>query len=116
MTLHVQNFFERVTAAKRRIRQVSADEAMALAHAGAVVLDVRDEDEFGRGHVEGALHIDTECLEQNIRRLVPDEATPIVCYCSRGYRATLVADELQKLGYRNVVSIDGGLRAHLSAV
>jgi phage shock protein E len=116
MTLHVQNFFERVTVAKRRIRQVSADEAMALARAGAVVLDVRDEDEFGRGHVEGAIHLDTELLEQNVRRMVPDEATPIVCYCSSGYRAALVADELQKLGYRSVVSIDGGLRAHLSAV
>ena len=111
----MHNFFARSNEAKRRIRQVSPDEARALVHAGAVVLDVRDENEFGRGHIDGAIQIDSESLEESVVRAIPNEDTPIVCYCSRGYRAALVADELQKLGYRNVVSIDGGLGAYLSA-
>ncbi|HKR58083.1 MAG TPA: rhodanese-like domain-containing protein [Pyrinomonadaceae bacterium] len=115
MTLHVRSFFKRVDQAKRRIRQVSAREAIALARAGAVVLDVRDEEEFGRGRIDGAILIGYKTLDEQIARLVPNEATPIVCYCSRGYRAAIAADGLQKLGYRNVVSIDGGLLAYLNA-
>src|SRR5262245_43257581 len=104
MTLHVRAFLERVKTAKQRIRQVTAAEARALARAGALVIDIRDEEEFGRGHIEGAIQIDAGSLARRIAEVAPDEATPIVCYCSRGYRAALAVDALQRLGYRNVAS------------
>lgn len=113
MTLHVPTFLERVKAAKARIRQVSPHEARALIRAGALVIDIRDEEEFGRGHIEGAIQVDGETIERRIAEVAPDQSAPIVCYCSRGYRAALAADALQRLGYRSVASIDGGLRAYL---
>jgi len=115
MTLHVPVFLERVKTAKTRIRQVTADEARVLARAGTLVIDVRDEDEFGRGHIEGAIQIDGDSLVQRIVDVAPDQATSILCYCSRGYRAALAVDALQRLGYRNVASIEGGLQAYLSS-
>ena len=72
------------------------------------LVDVREESEFAAGHLPGAVHIGKGVIERDIEAKVPDPATPIVLYCGGGFRSALAADALQKMGYSNVVSMDGG--------
>jgi len=71
---------------------------------------VREESEFAAGHARGAVHIGKGVIERDIEAKVPDPATPLVLYCGGGFRSALAADALQKMGYTNVVSMDGGWR------
>lgn len=75
------------------------------------VIDVREKEEFDSGHIDGAAHVGRGVLELKIDDVVPDKNTPIVCYCAGGNRGALAAETLQKLGYTQVFSIAGGLRA-----
>jgi rhodanese-related sulfurtransferase len=104
--------FQQLTAdAKSRIREVSATEAAREQAAGAVLIDVREVEEFQHGHAAGAIHISRGVLELQIEELVSDEATPILLYCGGGSRSALSADSLQQMGYKNVASVAGGFRA-----
>ena len=100
--------------ARTRIREIQPDEAEQLVLAGAVLLDVRDDREFTTGHIAGATHLSRESLEARIADIVPDQSTPIVCYCAVGHRSAIAADSLLKLGYRTVASIHGGIKAYLA--
>jgi rhodanese-related sulfurtransferase len=103
--------FQQLTAdAKSRIREVSPEQAAKEQAAGAVLVDVRESDEFARGHAAGAVHVSRGVLELKIEELVPDAATPILLYCGGGSRSALSADSLQKMGYTNVASVTGGIR------
>ncbi|MFO0773502.1 MAG: rhodanese-like domain-containing protein [Nitrospiraceae bacterium] len=73
-------------------------------------LDVREESEFANGHARGAEHLGKGIIERDIEALIPDPTTPIVLYCGGGYRSILAADALQRMGYTNVWSMDGGIR------
>jgi rhodanese-related sulfurtransferase len=73
-------------------------------------VDVREESEFAAGHLPGAVHIGKGVIERDIEAKVPDPATPLVLYCGGGFRSALAADALQKMGYTNVLSMDGGWR------
>ena len=75
-----------------------------------VVVDVREDSEWARGHIPGAIHLGKGVIERDIERTIPDKGTPIVLYCGGGYRSALAADNIQKMGYRNVISMDGGWR------
>jgi rhodanese-related sulfurtransferase len=97
--------------AKSRIREVSPAEARKLQAGGAVLIDVRESDEFANGHAQDAVHLSRGVLELRIERLVPDLASPILCYCGGGSRSALAADSLQKMGYTNVASVAGGFKA-----
>jgi rhodanese-related sulfurtransferase len=97
--------------AKSRVREVSASEAKQEQEAGAVLIDVRESDEFARGHAAGAVPLSRGFLELKIEELAPDAATPIICYCGGGSRSALSADSLQKMGYTNVASMAGGFRS-----
>lgn len=110
---HSEEFLRLAAEAKHRITEIAPAEVRALAHAGAVVLDVRDREEFEDGHIEGASNLSRGTLEMRIHEVVPDKNTPIVCYCGGGNRGALAADTLQKMGYTRTVSIAGGLRAYL---
>jgi len=97
-----------------QIREISVRELARLKES-PVIVDVRDEKEFLTGHIEGAWHVSRAALEQTVPEIVPDRAIPIVVYCTHGTRGALAAETLQKLGYRNVFSLKGGLFAWLEA-
>ncbi len=104
-------FKQLVDDAKTRIQEVSATEAAKQVEGGAVLVDVREADDFTKEHANGALPLSKGVVELRIEENVPDVATPIVCYCGGGSRSALVADNLQKMGYTNVASLAGGFKA-----
>jgi len=75
-----------------------------------VLIDVREESEFGAGRIPGAKHIGKGVIERDIEEIIPDPANPLVLYCGGGYRSALAAHNLQLMGYTNVISMDGGFR------
>ncbi len=106
--------FERLVAeAKTRIREVNARAMPAIlaANPGAWLIDTREESEFAAGHVRGAEWIGKGVIERDIEARHPDKSEPLYLYCGGGFRSALAVDSLQKMGYRNVHSIDGGWRA-----
>jgi rhodanese-related sulfurtransferase len=107
------NRFQKLVAdAKQRITEVSAEEARAQVERGeAVLIDVREESDFRSGHAQGAKHLSKGVIELEIEEQVPDTNQVIICYCGGGSRSALAADNLQKMGYENVRSLAGGLRA-----
>ena len=109
---HSPRFLEIVTDAKKRIQEVTLDEVKAKLQEGEqfVLIDVREESEFAKDHIPGALHMGKGTIERDIEQKVPDLNTPIVLYCGGGFRSALAADNLRKMGYRNVLSMDGGVR------
>lgn len=111
MAQHSEDFLKLAAEAKARIKQATPDEALKLVEDGAVLLDVREKEEFEKSHLEGATHLGRGLLEMKIGEIIPDKATPIVCCCAGGNRGALVADTLQKMGYKNILSIEGGLNA-----
>jgi rhodanese-related sulfurtransferase len=109
---HNPGFLALVDDARARVRSFSIDEFVdRLTHGEMfVLLDNREDLEWQAGHLPGAHHLSKGVIERDIETMIPDKATPIVCYCGGGYRSVLVADNLQRMGYRNVVSLDGGWR------
>jgi rhodanese-related sulfurtransferase len=109
---HSPRFVEIVTDAKKRIRETTLDEVKAKLQKGEhfILIDVREESEFAKDHIPGAVHMGKGTIERDIERKVPDLDTPIVLYCGGGFRSALAADNLRKMGYRNVLSLDGGVR------
>ena len=110
---HAPGFLKIVTDAKSRVRECTVADVRARQAAGEpfVLVDVREESEFAAGHVPGAVHLGKGVIERDIEAKVPDPATPLVLYCGGGFRSALAADALQKMGYTNVISMDGGWRA-----
>src|SRR6266446_9633529 len=101
-----------VTKAKRNITETSPADAAAKLNSGeAVIVDVRDKDEWDEGHIPGALHMSRGTIELDIEEKVPDPNAMIICHCGGGGRSALAAETLQKMGYKNVHSMAGGLRA-----
>ena len=105
--------FQRLVAdAKQRITEVSVDDARAAVDRGeAVLIDVREESDWREGHAVGARHLSRGVIELEIEEQVPDPSQPIICYCGGGSRSALVAESLQKMGYTNVCSLAGGMKA-----
>jgi rhodanese-related sulfurtransferase len=108
---HPTRFAQLTADAKSRIREVSPAEASKQQAQGAVLVDVREREEFVQGHAQGAIHLSKGLLELRIEEAVSDPATPVICYCGGGSRSALAADNLQKMGYTNVASMAGGLKA-----
>jgi phage shock protein E len=98
--------------ARSQIEEISPRE-LFRAKPIPVIIDVRESDEYAEGHVAGAKHLSRGVLEQKVGDLVPDFSTHIVVYCDRGERAALGAENLLKMGYRNVRSLQGGLESWL---
>ena len=107
-----RTFMDMVNEARARITEVDAQGmGAAMQDGGAVIVDVREPDEFAQGRVEGAVNIPRGVAEMGIPRLVPDPGTRIICYCAGGGRSALVADNLRQMGYTNVSSLAGGFQA-----
>lgn len=111
MSSHSEDFIRLANEARACIKEVAPQEAQDLVEKGALLLDVREKDEFDQRHLPEARHLSRGLLEMKIGEIQPDKSAPIVCYCAGGNRGALAAATLQKLGYSNVVSIQGGLNA-----
>ena len=109
---HSARFLQIVEDAKKRIREVSIDDVKARLDRGEqfLLVDVREESEYAQDHLPGAIHLGKGIIERDIEERVPELDTPVVLYCGGGYRSALAADNLQKMGYTNVLSMDGGIR------
>ena len=109
---HAPEFLKLVDDAKTRIQETNSQEVKQGIEAkeAFTLIDVREDSEWAKGHLPGAIHLCKGIIERDIENTVPGKATPIVLYCGGGFRSALVADNLQKMGYINVISMDGGWR------
>jgi rhodanese-related sulfurtransferase len=109
---HSPRFLQIVEDAKRRVREVSIDQVKARLDRGEefLLVDVREESEYAKDHLPGAIHLGKGIIERDIEERVNQLDAPLVLYCGGGYRSALAADNLQKMGYTNVLSMDGGIR------
>lgn len=112
MAQHAPRFLQLVNDARSRIRETTVDAIKARLDKGEkfLLVDVREESEFARDHLPGAVHMGKGVIERDVEAKVPDAAAPLVLYCGGGFRSALAADNLTKMGYTNVVSMDGGYR------
>lgn len=110
---HNPGFVKIVEEARRRIRECTVADVKAKLDRGERfhLVDVREDNEFAVDHARGALHLGRGILERDIETVIPDRHVEIVLYCGGGYRSALAAENLLKMGYANVVSMDGGIRA-----
>ena len=114
---HSAAFLRLVDDAKTRIRQTDVQEIKRRLDAGEkfTLVDVREDGEWARGHLPRAIHLGKGIIERDIENVVPDHGAPVVLYCGGGFRSALAADNLQKMGYTNVLSMDGGWHGWLGA-
>ena len=114
---HAAKFLALVNDAKKRVKQTNVADVKRRMDAGEkfLLVDVREESEFAAGHLPGAIHLGKGVIERDIERRVPDAAAKLILYCGGGFRSALSADNLQKMGYRNVESMDGGWREWIGA-
>ena len=109
---HSPRFLKIVEDTRKRIREVSIDEVKAKLDRKEkfLLIDVREESEYATDHLPGAVHLGKGIIERDVEARVPDQNTPMVLYCGGGFRSALAADNLQKMGYTQVLSMDGGIR------
>jgi rhodanese-related sulfurtransferase len=109
---HSPRFLKIVDDARKRIREVSVDDVKDKLDSGEKLLlvDVREESEYAKDHLPGAIHLGKGVIERDIEVRIPDLNSAVVLYCGGGFRSALAADNLQKMGYTNVLSMDGGVR------
>jgi rhodanese-related sulfurtransferase len=114
---HNEAFLAIVNDAKSRVKEINIDQYKQLKQSGDphILVDVREDNEWQAGHASGALHLSKGIIERDIETKVPDRDTKLVLYCGGGFRSALAADNLQKMGYTNAISLDGGWRAYTSA-
>jgi rhodanese-related sulfurtransferase len=110
---HSPGFLQIVDEAKERIRQIDIEEYKRLRASGDAgqLVDVREDNEWNAAHAAGAIHLSKGVIERDIETTFPDKNTRLVLYCGGGFRSALATDNLQKMGYKNVISLDGGWRA-----
>jgi rhodanese-related sulfurtransferase len=113
MKQHSPGFLALVQDAKTRIHEIDIEEYKRMVAAGIAgqLVDVREESEYAALHAAGAVHLGKGVIERDIETIFPDKDTKLVLYCGGGYRSALASDNIQKMGYRNVLSLDGGWRA-----
>lgn len=110
---HNLAFLALVNDARSRVAEIQAAELPAILrkNPAARVIDVREESEYAAGHVAGAVHLGKGVIERDIEGKYPNRDEPLYLYCGGGFRSALAADNLQKMGYKNVINVDGGWRA-----
>ncbi len=107
---HSKGFLDIVNDAKTRVRETTPEDLRRRQETGDRfhLIDVREDNEWERGRALGAMHMGKGVIERDIERAIPNRNEEIILYCGGGYRSALAADTLMKMGYRNVVSMDGG--------
>ena len=114
---HSPQFLKLVDEARKKVKETNVADVKHRADAGEkfLLVDVREDNEWANGHIPGAIHLGKGIIERDIEQVVPDTSTNVILYCGGGFRSALVADNLQKMGYTNVESMDGGWRGWTSA-
>jgi rhodanese-related sulfurtransferase len=109
---HSPRFLKIVEDTRKRIREVTIDDVKAKLDRKEkfLLVDVREESEYAADHLPGAVHLGKGIIERDVEARVPDPDTAMVLYCGGGFRSALAADNLQKMGYTHVLSMDGGIR------
>jgi len=109
---HPPRFLAIVDDAKKRVRETTVDAVKTRLDRGDkfLLVDVREESEYAKDHLPGAIHLGKGVIERDVEAKVPDTSTEMILYCGGGFRSALAADNLQKMGYTNVISMDGGIR------
>jgi rhodanese-related sulfurtransferase len=109
---HSPGFLKLVQDAKSRVKECTVADVKARMDRGERlnVVDVREESEYAAGHIPGAVHLGKGIIERDVEAKYPDHAAELILYCGGGFRSALAADNLQKMGYTNVISMDGGMR------
>jgi rhodanese-related sulfurtransferase len=108
--IHSPGFLEAVRDAKSRVKENTPEDVQHKLAAGEsfYFIDVREDDEWKKGRAKGAIHLGKGIIERDIETTIPDHEAEIILYCGGGFRSALAADALQKMGYKNVISMDGG--------
>ncbi len=114
---HSAQFLKLVNEAKKKIKETNVAEVKRRTDAGEkfLLVDVREDNEWTKGHLPGAVHMGRGIIERDIEQRVPDTNAKLILYCGGGFRSALVAENLQKMGYDNVESMGGGWRGWLEA-
>jgi rhodanese-related sulfurtransferase len=114
---HAPKFLALVNEAKKHVKETNVADVKCRLDAGEefILVDVREESEWAAGHLPGALHLGKGIIERDIEQRVPDTSAKLILYCGGGYRSALTAENLQKMGYTNVESMDGGWKGWLAA-
>ena len=114
---HAPKFLAIVNDAKRRVKETNVPDVKRRMEAGEqfMLIDVREESEFANGHLPGAIHLGKGIIERDIEARVSATDTKLILYCGGGFRSALAADNLQKMGYSNVESMDGGWKSWVQA-
>jgi len=114
---HSPGFLKVVNEARPRVKELTLEEARARleANPNAVLVDVREDSEWAKGHAAGAVHLSKGVLERDIEEAIPDTNKEVILYCGGGYRSVLAADVAQRMGYRNVFSLKGGYKGLVAA-
>ncbi len=114
---HAPQFLKLVNDAKTRVKETNIADVKGRIEAGEkfLLVDVREDNEWANGHLPGAVHMGRGIIERDIETSVPDTNTKMILYCGGGFRSALVADNLQKMGYTNIESMDGGWKGWVSA-
>jgi len=114
---HGAGFLAIVNDAKSRVKEADFRDIKKRLDAGEkmIVVDTREDSEWAKGHIPNAIHLGKGVIERDIEKTVPDKNAPLVLYCGGGFRSALAADNLQKMGYKNVISMDGGWRGWTEA-
>jgi len=112
MAKHASRFLQIVNDAKAKIKEVDVNDVKSRLDKAEpfFLVDVREESEYAAGHIPKALHLGKGVLERDIEGVIPDLSVPIILYCGGGFRSALAAENLQRMGYENVISMDGGFR------
>jgi rhodanese-related sulfurtransferase len=108
---HSEGFLALVNDAKSRIREIGIDEYQKMPRESHLLIDVREDHEWAAGHAAGAVHLSKGIIERDIENQVPDKSAAMVLYCGGGFRSALATDALRRMGYTNVISLNGGWRA-----
>jgi len=114
---HAAKFLALVNDAKKRVKETNVADVKRRMDAGEkfVLVDVREESEWAQGHLPEAIHLGKGIIERDVEQRVPDAGAKIILYCGGGFRSALAADNLQKMGYTNVESMDGGWKGWIGA-
>jgi len=114
---HSPQFLNLVQAARKHVKETNVPDVKRRMDAGEqmILVDVREDREWAKGHLPGAVHMGRGVIERDIEQSIPDTKTKLVLYCGGGFRSVLVAESLQKMGYTNVESMDGGWRGWTEA-
>jgi rhodanese-related sulfurtransferase len=114
---HAPGFLKLVNEAKKKIKEEQFTGIKKRLDAGEklILVDTREDLEWAQGHLPGAIHLGKGVIERDIEQTIPDHSAPIVLYCGGGFRSAIAAENLQKMGYTNVISMDGGWKGWIAA-